>query len=65
MIPGEQQFDTTLAAMLARHGVALHDLSAVNNDERLFFDSDHLNQEGVVSFVEDHLAGVLFSGTKG
>ena len=65
MIPGEQQFDTTLAAMLARHGVALYDLSAVNDDERLFFDSDHLNQEGVVSFVEDHLAGVLFSGTKG
>ena len=50
MIPGEQQFDAALTTVLTRHGVAFHDLSAVNNDERLFFDSDHLNQEGVLRF---------------
>ena len=65
MIPGEQQFDAALTTVLARRGVAFHDLSAVNNDERLFFDSDHLNQEGVLSFFEDHLAGVLLSATEG
>ena len=65
MIPGERQFDATLASMLAGHDVAFHDLSAVNNDEPLFFDSDHLNQEGVLSFFEDHLAGVLLSATEG
>ena len=65
MIPVEAQFDATLVAMLERHGVALHNLSAVNNDEEFFFDSDHLNQAGVLSFFDNHLAGVLLSAKGG
>ena len=64
MIPGEAQFDAILAAVLQQHGVALHNLSAVNNDEEFFFDSDHLNQAGVLSFFDNHLAGVLMSATE-
>ena len=62
MIPNERQFDAALKALLERHGVELHDFSAVNNDPRFFFDSDHLNQAGVLSFFENHLKDVLTPG---
>jgi hypothetical protein len=59
MIPNERQFDATLKAVLERHGVDLYDFSAVNNDEQFFFDSDHLNYAGVLSFFENYLQDVL------
>ena len=59
MIPNEAVFDRALKALAARRQIALHDFSAVNNQEELFFDSDHLNQQGVLSFFENHLAAVL------
>lgn len=59
MIPNEDRFDAALAALLERHGVELHDFSGVNNDEALFFDTDHLNEVGVLRFFEHHLAFVL------
>jgi hypothetical protein len=62
MIPGERQFDATIESVLERYGVEYHDFSSVNNDEALFFDSDHLNQDGVLSFFENHLQDVLTGG---
>lgn len=59
MLPNEDAFDITVAAMVEAHGAELHDFSSVNNEEAFFFDSDHLNQDGVVSFFENHLAAVL------
>jgi hypothetical protein len=59
MLPNEAPFDTTLKAVLARHDVELYDFSSVNNDEQFFFDSDHLNQFGVLNFFEHHLKDVL------
>ena len=59
MIPHEAQFDATLQALLHRHSVEFHNFSLVNNDEELYFDSDHLNQTGVLSFYENHLADLL------
>ncbi len=59
MIPNETQFDAVLKALLERHGVELHDFSSVNNEPRFFFDSDHLNQAGVLSLFENHLKDVL------
>ncbi|MDP6582725.1 MAG: trehalose-phosphatase, partial [Vicinamibacterales bacterium] len=63
-IGGERwaQFDATLEMLVARHGVAYHDFASVSNDEALFFDSDHLNQDGVERFFENHLREVLIDG---
>ena len=59
MIPNEAQFDATLQALLNRYGVEFHNFSLVNNDEEFYFDSDHLNQTGVLNFYENHLADLL------
>ena len=65
LIPNERQFDATLRAVAQRHDVELYDFSSVNNDEELFFDSDHLNQAGVLSFFENHLKDTLTAGSPG
>ena len=59
MIPNEETFGRILRELATGHGIALHDFSGVSNREEFFFDTDHLNQEGVIRFFEDHLAGVL------
>ena len=62
MIPNEAVFDETLRQLAARSEIAVHDFSAVNNDKEFFFDTDHLNQRGVMSFFENHLAPLLTAG---
>ena len=59
MIPNEAVFDRALKALAARRQITLDDFSTVNNQEEFFFDSDHLNHDGVLSFFENHLAAVL------
>jgi hypothetical protein len=59
MIPDEKAFDATLRTVMERRGVDLYDFAHVNNDDALFFDTDHLNREGVMRFFDEHLAGVL------
>jgi hypothetical protein len=58
-LPSEREFDAALTAALARHGMELHDFSSVTNDESLFYDSDHLNQAGVLEFFKTTLAPLL------
>ena len=59
MIPNEDLFDKTIKALTARHAIPFHDFSTVSNQEEFFFDTDHLNRDGVMAFLENHLAGVL------
>ena len=59
MLPNEPVFDATLETLSHRYAVVYHDFSAVNNDESLFFDSDHLNETGVLRFFENHLGPAL------
>jgi hypothetical protein len=58
-LPHEREFDAALAGVLTRRGITLHDFSAVDNDEALFQDSDHLNREGVFAFFASTLAPLL------
>jgi hypothetical protein len=58
-IPAEDRFDARLQDILERHGVEFHDFTHVGNDEKLFYDTDHLNREGVLNFFEHSLAPVL------
>jgi hypothetical protein len=50
MLPNEAQFDERLQVVLNRYGVEFHDFSLVDNDEKFFFNSDHLNKTGVLNF---------------
>ena len=59
MIPGEEHFARTIDSIARLHDVEYHDFSSVNNDEEYFYDSDHLNREGTLRFIEEHLADVL------
>jgi hypothetical protein len=61
MLPGEAEFDARFKQAMDSRQVEYHDFSMVNNDERLFYDSDHLNKAGVMSFFERHFAGLFGS----
>jgi hypothetical protein len=63
-LPSEQEFDAALTAVLARHGMELHDFSNTTSDEAFFYDSDHLNQAGVLEFFNARLAPLLRSSVK-
>jgi hypothetical protein len=58
-IPGEAAFDQSLKAVLDSRNVEFYDFSQVANDEKFFFNSDHLNRNGVLNFFETQLKGVL------
>ncbi|MDX1779871.1 MAG: hypothetical protein R3256_01000 [Thalassovita sp.] len=58
-LPGEAGFDRMLAERLASRGIPFHDLSAVIDDPTLYFDTDHLNRQGVDRLYTDHLLGLL------
>ena len=55
-IPAEDRFDARLKEILERHRVEFHDFTHVGNEEKLFYDTDHLNREGVLNFFEHSLA---------
>jgi hypothetical protein len=59
LMPDEAGFDATLRGALARHGVELYDFSRAGNDDKYFFDTDHLNRGGVLNFFQMCLAPVL------
>jgi hypothetical protein len=59
LLPGEQEFDTTMARLAAQHAAAFYDLSGVSNDESFFYNADHLNRTGVLDFFARQLAPLL------
>jgi hypothetical protein len=61
LLPGEARFDAELRQMLSRRAVSLTDFSLVDNDERFFYNTDHLNRAGVLAFFDAHLADLLRS----
>lgn len=58
-IPGEEQFDQRLRTLLQRLEIPLHDFTHLENGDSHFFDTDHLNRDGVLSFFDSGLAPVL------
>ena len=57
-LPGEDEFDDALAAVLAPLRVDLIDLSRVDNKDEYFYDTDHLNETGTNRWTE-HLGNAL------
>jgi len=58
-LPHEAEFDAALKAVLDREGVAFSDFSESDNEDRFFFDTDHLNRTGVLNFFEHSLKAIL------
>lgn len=61
-LPDEAAFDTALRARLEALGVPLHDLGAALDDPALYFDTDHLNRDGVGQLYERLLKPILAGG---
>jgi hypothetical protein len=61
MIPNQEHFDTTLKEILDRQGAEFYDFSLVSNDEKFFFNTDHLNRTGVLYFFQNYLESKLIS----
>ena len=60
-LPQETQFDAALARVLGAADVPLHDWSDALPETRFYFDSDHLNRDGVNELLARHLVPVLVS----
>lgn len=59
MLPSEAQFDQALKAALDQNGIEFLDFSLVGNEEKFYFNTDHLNRIGVLNFFENHVKAVL------
>ena len=60
-LPAEAQFDARLVAIVGGHSAQFHDFSLMCNDERFFFNPDHLNRAGVLNFYASCLPALLGS----
>lgn len=58
-LPDDAAFDAALQARLSLIGVPLNDLSAALPEAEYYFDTDHLNSEGVDAFYTQHLLELL------
>ena len=58
-LPNEAAFDEAVGTLMARPGVAYHDLSEAVTEDPFFYDTDHLNRDGVVTFIDQHFAELL------
>lgn len=58
-LPDEEAFTRALRAVLTPHQVPLHDFSGDHYDDALFYDTDHLNREGVQAFFAQSLVPLL------
>lgn len=59
MLPNEAKFDQDLKAILDKYQVEFHDYSLTDNDEKFFYNTDHLNRAGVLNFFRNSLAPLL------
>lgn len=60
-LPQEAQFDVALGRLLAAANVPLHDWTSALPEARFYFDSDHLNRQGIDELLARHLVPVLAS----
>jgi len=58
-LPNEEAFDAAMRRRTTLRGIPFHDLSEVIGDPAFFFDTDHLNRNGVEALYRDHLRALL------
>jgi hypothetical protein len=59
LIPGEAEFGTEIADMARRLDIELRDFSGEVTKDSLYYNSDHLNRDGVLEFSATHLVPLL------
>ena len=64
-LPDEAAFDQAMSRMLAAAGVRSQDFSQVIDEPRFYFDTDHLNRDGLTQFFDRYLKPVLLPGKAG
>jgi len=57
--PAVAVLDRRIAELLAKERVPFYNFTLVDNDEKNFYDSDHLNRSGVLTFIDKHLKQVI------
>ena len=60
-LPGEAAFDAALSRLLSAQQVCFADFSAMLEESRFYFDTDHLNRAGLTEFVNAGLKAILLS----
>ncbi len=60
-LPNEAVFDAAVSGLLARRGVTFYDYSQAIPEPRLYFDTDHLNHDGLEQFFAQYLKPVLWA----
>ena len=60
-LPDEPAFDAAISDLLASRGVPYYDFSRVMDEARFYFDTDHLNREGLATFLDRHLKAILMA----
>ena len=60
-LPDEPAFDAAISDLLASRGVPYHDFSRAMDEARFYFDTDHLNREGLATFLDRHLKAILMA----
>jgi hypothetical protein len=58
-LPNEAAFDAAVSSILTQKGVRFLDFSHAIPEPRLYFDTDHLNREGLNEFFSQHLKPIL------
>jgi len=58
-LTGEAEFNAKIEEILQPYGFAMHDFSGVDNEEGLYYDTDHLNRAGVTNFMDRTLVALL------
>lgn len=60
-LPAEAAFDTAIQAVLARHGARFEDMSTLLQEDRNYYDTDHLNRTGTAAFIDGAFGALLGS----
>jgi hypothetical protein len=58
-LPEEDRFDLAVSRLLAKDDIALHDFSRTMTEPRYYFDTDHLNRNGLTEFFSRDLKPIL------
>lgn len=60
-LPAEPAFDAAIREVLARHGARFEDMSALLQEDRNYYDTDHLNRTGTAAFIDGTFGALLAS----
>jgi hypothetical protein len=59
LLPYESDFDEVIRKLLEEEKIVHHDFSETLPEDMYYYDTDHLNRDGVLRLINDHLAPLL------